>query len=127
MIKKLVLNEDHLKLINLIRFEDDGEDYGKLTLDKVNPYLLGGKLEDLAFALGKSESAIPCTDDNENGAAFPDDVEEYILSVHHYIVENLYDIEVLIHQMCLKGGITPGTYECVIGDDIWSKKNENVK
>ena len=53
MIKRLELTEDHLKLINLIRFEDDDEN-NKVSIDKVNPYILSGKLEDIAFALGLS-------------------------------------------------------------------------
>lgn len=122
MLKKITLTEDHLKLINLIRFVDEDDD--KIYVDKVNPYILSGKLEDIAFALGQSDKAIPNTSDDECGAAFPDEVEEYLLSVHHYILDNLYDIEVLIHQMVLKGGLTPGTYVSVVGDDIWKKESD---
>lgn len=121
MIKRLTLTEDHLKLINLIRFEDNDNE-NKISIDKVNPYILSGKLEDIAFALGLSHTAIPNTENDENGAAFPDDIEEYMLSVHHYIVDNLYDIEVLIHQMVLKGGITPGTYKCIDTEEIWERE-----
>lgn len=121
MIKKLVLTEDHLKLINLIRFDEDNE-RDCYTVSTINPYILSGKLEDIAFALGYADKAIPGTNEDENGAAFPDDVEEYLLSVHHYIVDNLYDIEVLIHQMVLKGGITPGTYKCVDTEEIWARE-----
>lgn len=124
MIKKITLTEDHLKLINLIRFEDD-EIHGKVSVDKINPYILSGKLEDIAFALGLSKHAIPNTSDDENGAAFPDDIEDYMLSVHHYILDNMYDIEVLIHQMVLKGGITPGTYKCIDTEEIWSKVEDD--
>lgn len=41
MIKRLTLTQDHLKLINLIRFEDD-YDNNKVSIDKVNPYILSG-------------------------------------------------------------------------------------
>ena len=78
MIKRLTLTEDHLKLINLIRFEDDYKN-NKVSIDKINPYILSGKLEDIAFALGLSHLAIPNTEDDENGAAFPDETEEYML------------------------------------------------
>ena len=123
MIKRLTLTEDHLKLINLIRFEDDYKN-NKVSIDKINPYILSGKLEDIAFALGLSNLAIPNTEDNENGAAFPDETEEYMLGVHHYILDNIYDIEVLIHQMVLKGGITPGTYKCIDTEEIWERDNK---
>ena len=123
MIKSLTLTEDNLKLINLIRFEDDYKN-NKVSIDKINPYILSGKLEDIAFALGLSHLAIPNTEDNENGAAFPDETEEYMLGVHHYILDNIYDIEVLIHQMVLKGGITPGTYKCIDTEEIWERDNK---
>ena len=122
MIKKITLTEDHLKLINLIRFEDD-ELNKKVVIDKINPYLLSGKLENIAFALGLNHLAIPNTNDSEYGAAFPDEIEKYMLDVHHYIVDNMYDIEVLIHQMVLKGGITPGTYKCIDSEEIWTKED----
>ena len=121
MIKRLTLTQDHLKLINLIRFEDD-YDNNKVSIDKVNPYILSGKLEDIAFALGLSHLSIPNTEEDENGAAFPDETEEYMLNVHHYIIDNIYDIEVLIHQMVLKGGITPGTYKCIDTEEIWERE-----
>ena len=123
MIKRLTLTEDHLKLINRIRFEDDYKN-NKVSIDKINPYILSGKLEDIAFVLGLSHLAIPNTEDNENGAAFPDETEEYMLDVHHYILDNIYDIEVLIHQMVLKGGITPGTYKCIDTEEIWERDNK---
>ena len=123
MIKRWTLTEDHLKLINLIRFEDDYKN-NKVSIDKINPYILSGKLEDIAFALGLSHLSIPNTEDDENGAAFPDETEEYMLGVHHYILDNIYDIEVLIHQMVLKGGITPGTYKCIDTEEIWERDNK---
>ena len=123
MIKRLTLTEDHLKLINLIRFEDDYKN-NKVSIDKINPYILSGKLEDIAFALGLSHLAIPNTEGDENGASFPDETEEYMLGVHHYILDNIYDIEVLIHQMVLKGGITPGTYKCIDTEEIWQRDNK---
>ena len=46
-----------------------------------------------------------------------------MLSVHHYIVDNIYDIEVLIHQMVLKGGIKPGKYKCIDTEEIWERED----
>ena len=122
MVKRITLNEDHLKLINLIRFQHD-EENNRIFVDKVYPYIIPGKLEDIAFALGLADKKIPGTEDDENGAAFPIGVEEYMLGIHHYIVENIYDIEVLIHQMVLKGGITPGTYKCIDYEEVWSRED----
>lgn len=123
MIKRLTLTQDHLKLINLIRFENDELNH-IVKIDKINPYILSGKLEDIAFALNLKDKAIPGTEDDADGAAFPDDVEEYMLSVHHYIIDNLYDIETLIHQMVWQGGIKPGTYKCLDHEEIWTKETD---
>lgn len=121
MIKRITLTEEHIKLISLIRFnEDDKND--SLYIDKFDPYTLSGRIEDLAMALGYMDQLIPGTEYDAEGAAFPDEVEEHLLEVHKYVVSNLYDIEVLIHQLSFRGGITPGTYKCVDTEEIWSKE-----
>lgn len=121
MIKKLTLTEDHIKLIRMIDFEEDFMQEG-LIIKKENPYILSGRLEDIAMVLGYSDKKIKGTEEDPEGAAFPDDVEEYLLSVHHYIVDNLYYIETLIHQMVFESVITPGTYKCVDTELIWTKE-----
>lgn len=121
MIKRLTLTEDHLKLIRLLDFQVD-ESTEDLILKKNDPYLLSGRLQDIALALGYMDKAIPGTEEDPEGAAFPDDIEEYLLGVHHYIVDNLYFLETLIHQMVLEGGITPGTYKCIDNELIWSRE-----
>ena len=129
MIKKLILTDEHLKLISLIRFgyvEGTAKDKKPIQgwlIDMENPYILLGRLSDLALVLGYSDQAIPGTDeDNIEGAALPDDVEEHLLEVHHYIVDNLCDIENLVHQSMLNGGLTPGTYRCIDDEGIWTKE-----
>ena len=82
MIKRLTLTQDHLKLINLIRFEDD-YDNNKVSIDKVNPYILSGKLEDIAFAIGLQNLAISNKEEDEKGAAFTDEKEEYMINVNY--------------------------------------------
>ena len=124
MIKRLTLTEDHIKLLSLIRFEDGeaGINNNTVFIDKINPYYLSGMLEDIALTLGYMDKAIPGTEEDAEGAAFPDDVENYLLSVHHYIVDNLVDVESLIHQFAFKGGLEPGTYKCIDTENIWSRE-----
>ena len=124
MIKRITLTEDHIKLLRLIRFEEGCSGNGAETvyIDKINPYYLSGMLEDIALVLGYMDKAIPGTEEDAEGAAFPDDVEDYLLSVHHYIVDNLIDIESLIHQFAFKGGLTAGTYKCIDVENIWNKE-----
>ena len=122
MIKRLTLTEEHILLLRLIKFEEN-ELNGDLTIMKDDPYILSGRLEDIAITLGYMDKAIPGTENDAEGAAFPDDVEEHLLSVHKYIVDNLMFIESLIHQMAFEGGITPGTYKCIDNELIWSKED----
>ena len=121
MIKRLTLTKDHLKLIRLIDFDID-ELTEDLVLKKNDPYSLSGRLEDIAMTLGYMDEVIPGTEYDAEGAAFPDKIEEYLLSVHHYIVDNLYLIESLVHQMVMEGGLTPGTYKCLDNELIWTKE-----
>lgn len=119
MIKRLTLTKEHITLIGVLNLKEDNN---KFYIEKEDPYMLGGRLEDLALILGYMDTAIPGTEDDAEGTAFPDDVEEHILGVHHYIVDNLHDIETLIHQFVFNGGLTPGTYKCIDTEEIWSKE-----
>lgn len=120
MIKRLTLTKEHIQLISLIKFEDDFK--GKFFIDKDDPYILPGRLQDIALTLGYMDKAIPGTEEDPEGMAFPDDVEEHLLSVHHYVIDNLMLIESLIHQIVFNGGIEPGTYKCIDTELIWEKE-----
>ena len=121
MIKRLTLTNEHITLIRLLNFQENDFD-STIVVNKKDPYMLGGRLEDLALALGYMNTAIPGTENDAEGAAFPDDVEEHILEVHHYVVDNLHDIETLIHQFVFSGGLTAGTYKCIDTEEIWEKE-----
>lgn len=131
MIKRLILTDEHLKLIRLIKFSQYAHKdiiKGVVTegwmVDKTNPYILSGRLSDLALVLGYSDKAIPGTDDVIEGSAFPDDIEEHLLEVHQYIVKNMCDIESLIHQMVMEGGLTAGTYKSIDEEGIWTRESD---
>lgn len=119
MIKRITLTEDHIKLISLLKFDED-EKNNFLVIDKYDPYMLSGRLEDIALALGVFDKMIPGTENDADGGAFPDDVEKYLLDTHHYVVDNLKDIESLIHQFVFKGGLSAGTYKCIDNEMIWA-------
>jgi hypothetical protein len=138
MILKLNLTEDHLKLIPLFFIKDEKVNelpdlYNKdnekpivrdcCRIDKDHMYCLGSHLlEDISIALGLRDKAIEATKESADGLAFPDDVEKYMLDVHNYIVDNLYNIETLIHQFVIKGGITPGVYKTKDCEMIWERE-----
>lgn len=115
----LNLTEEHLKLIPFIRINDN--DF-TLSIDKTRPFILSSSvLDDISLILGWQGLAIPSTQNDENGRAFPDEVEKKMLDIYHYLKDNMYYIETLVHQFVVQGGLTAGTYVCDDRENIWSK------
>jgi len=120
MIIKLDITEDILKLIPIIFIQTKGDD--EVTIDKKHLFCIGMHLmEDLAMALGIYDNAIKGTEDDPEGRAYNEKDTEYMLGLHKYIVDNLYYIEILIHQYAVKGGITVGTYKAKDNELIFKK------
>lgn len=116
----LNLTNDHLKLIPFILIKDENDD--NLEIDKnVMLRLQSSLLEDVSLILGLRDKAIPNTEFDAEGRAFPTEVEDYMFKVYNYVRENLYYIETLIHQFAISGGITEGAYECDSKELFWSK------
>jgi hypothetical protein len=122
MIKRITLTDEHIRLISFLHFEKDKK-RKELFIDLEDPYELSGRLQDIALVLGYRDKAIPGTESDPEGAAFPDEIEQHLLEVHHYVVDNLYYIESLIHQMFFKEPITPGTYKCIDTETVWEKES----
>lgn len=114
---KLNITEDIIKLIPFFNLQENDN---KICIDKSHMYLLGEHLmDDLGLILGKDKLADKASREDPDGKVFPQEIEEYMLGVHRYIVENLHLIESLIHQYVIMGGIKPGVYECNAKDMIW--------
>lgn len=120
MKKILNVTKDHLKLLSMALLENN-DDSITISKDKlmVNQSHL---LDDVSLVLGLRDKMIPNTEDSADGMAFPDDIEEYMVSTYKNVVEHLYDFETLLHQMILQGGIVEGIYECDSKDGIWFRK-----
>lgn len=119
VLKTITLSEDHLKLIPFLFLEEDDE---KVVLNKkVALSLQSHVLDDVSLILGMRDKAIPTTINDAEGIAFPDDVEEYLLKIYHDVTDNLLEIEEIIHQFVIKGGITSGTYSFSSADNMWHK------
>ncbi len=121
MLKKIVLTEDHIKLIPMFFIQEFNDNEIGVTREQL--FSLGNHLlEDMAIILGLTDKAIPNTKNDADGTAYDDETEQYMLDIFNYISENLFYIESLIHQTVCFGGLTPGTYKCKIEDLIWEKE-----
>lgn len=118
MIINLNLTEDHLKLVSflLIDNDDDTVKINKNELLKIQSHVL----DDVALILGLKDKAIQGTECDSDGAAYPQEIEDYILSTYNYVKDNLYYIETLLHQFVTEG-VKAGTYKANDADLIWEK------
>lgn len=118
--KTLNLTEDHLKLATYFHLVNEEKDV------KINKMIMLSEqshlLDDVSLILGLRDKAIPNTEEDADGRAFPDEIEQYMVETYRYVSENLFWIETLIHQMILKGGVQPGTYVCDDRVKIWEKE-----
>ena len=125
MIKRIEVTEDLLKVIPIIFLQEkNGFDNKTITIDSSHMYSIGfGLMEDLAMALGIYDRAIKGTEDDPEGKAFSEEDTNRILSLHKYIVDNLYYIEALIHQYVVKGGLEVGIYKTKDCEMIFEKES----
>lgn len=119
-IKTLNLTEDHLKLASFFLIEDKENEL--VINKKIMLTEQSHLLDDVSLILGLRDKMIPNTEEDANGMAFPDEIEQYMVDTYRYVSENMYWIELLIHQYILKGGLQVGTYSCNMKDKIWEKK-----
>ena len=123
---KITLTEDVLKLVSNIRFkeytkyeEDDQRDHIGYEIDLNSLYGGDFVLEDISFILGMYDRHIVDTEEDFDGPKFNEDDTKYMYELHDFVVDNLNNIEEILHQMIFKGGIKPGTYKCKDWQHIW--------
>ncbi len=123
---KVTLTEDMLQLIPNFAlmnwnfkqaYEEEGSDTVCLDMNG----LYGGSyvFEDMSRILGIYDHHIEGTEEDPLGVQFPKEDEDMMWEMHGYIVENLLNIEEIIHQFCVKGGVKPGTYTAKNNEHIW--------
>ena len=121
-ILHLNLTEDHLKLVRFLNIEDKDDDV--LTINKkVMLTMQSHILDDVAMILGLRDKAIKGTEEDADGRAYPDDVEQYMLDVYHYVSDNLYLIETLLHQFVFEG-VKVGEYRARDSELVWEYLGE---
>jgi hypothetical protein len=126
MIKRIEVTEDLLKVIPIIYLQENvrGIDDKEIKIDSNHLYNVGMHLlEDLSMALGIYGHAIKGTEDDPEGRAFNDEDTERMLSLHKYVVENLYYIETLIHQYAANGGLQVGVYKAKDNELLWTRED----
>lgn len=117
------LTEDHLKLIRNLNVQALTDE----TVGIVKDNLYGGtyKYEQMALILGLTDKAVPGTEeDMETGTLYEKEAQLYMMELDKYINENLLNIEEILHQFCLKGGLTVGKYVCKDYQHIWHRVEE---
>ena len=119
MILHLNLTEDHLKLVRFLNVEDKDDDFLKIN-KKIMLTMQTHILDDIAMILGLRDKAIKGTEEDADGAAYPDDVEKYMLDTYHYVSDNLYLIETLLHQHVFDG-VKPTHYRAKDSDLVWEE------
>ena len=126
MIIRIEITDDLLKLIPIIYIQKNIEwDYNE-TIIRTDRIFNGAGfhlLEDMAMALNIYDRRIKGTEDDPEGYAFNEEDTEYMLKLHRYVVDNIFYIELLIHQYVTKGGLQVGTYKCKDNELIFEKES----
>jgi hypothetical protein len=125
--KKLNVTEDHIKLLQGIKFEkfvfDNDTRNGRIGwgIDQYSPW--GGvyPIEQIALILGCWDKFIPGTEEDFDGRKFPQDLSNHFWDLYEDITENMeYYWDLLIYYTD-KGGLTPGTYKYNLRLKEWTK------
>lgn len=116
---KITLNEDHIKLIKNLWFQDFNS---KVGIDKFD--IFGGSRlwEDMARILGLNEHILVETTEDWDGAKFDKPTMERLRDLADFLDENLLSIEEILHQQC-DNGIKAGTYTCLDNVRIWKRED----
>jgi hypothetical protein len=124
---KIKLNEEHLKLIENIKFEkfvfDMDTRNGRYGWGIDQYSLFGGSyaLEDIALILGHWEEYIRGTENDPMGRHYPEELENHMWELYHYIWDNMEHIIRLVLYFNDKGGLTPGEYKFDTNKETWEK------
>lgn len=117
----VVFTEDIIKCVKLLkvqRFNDSQVGY-----DNYGLYPESHLFDFMAMILGLQDHRIPGTEENPLGAEYDEEATERMHNIDSYIVENLVNIEEILHQFC-DVGIKVGKYTCLAYQHIWKYEGE---
>lgn len=124
---KIKLTDEHLKLIENIKFEkfvfDMDTRNGRYGWGIDQYSLFGGSyaLEDIALILGHWDEYIRGTENDPMGRHYPEELENHMWELYHYIWDNMEHIIRLVFYFNDKGGLTPGEYKFDTNNETWKK------
>ena len=125
--KKITITEDHIKLLQAIKFESfifDGDSRnGRFAwgIDQYAPWGGNFPIEEIALILGHWGDAIPESIDDYDGRKFPVELQNKFHDLYDDITENMEFMFSLLIYYTDKGGLTPGTYKCNPRIKEWTK------
>ena len=117
VITRTVSGEEEISPIEVVNSQDVGDNlYGIDTYD-----LWGGTyiFEDMAYILGKMDRVIEGTLEDPDGPKFDEETTEYLHGLASFIIDNLSNIEEILHQFCTEGIRTDVVYTCKPNEHIW--------
>lgn len=117
---KLTFTDEHIQLIKNFRTRQMGDEY--FAIDTYD--MFGGTYlyEDMALILGCMDKVIPGTMEDADGPKFDNDTLNHFNELDSFIVENLQNIEDILHQFCTEGIQSGVTYWCNPTEGIWHKE-----
>lgn len=127
-IKRLKLTDEHLKLIENIKFEpfmfEANDKNGRFGWGIDQYSLFGGTyaMEDIALILGKWNEFIPGTESDPLGRRYPKEFEDHMWDLYQDIWFNMEYIIKAVLYYSNKGGLTPGTYKYNTEEQTWTKE-----
>jgi hypothetical protein len=116
-----------LKLIENIKFEkfvfDMDTRNGRYGWGIDQYSLFGGSyaLEDIALILGHWDEYIRGTENDPMGRHYPEELENHMWELYHYIWDNMEHIIRLVFYFNDKGGLAPGEYKFDTNNETWEK------
>ena len=100
------------------------QDYGGnlYGIDSFN--LWGGTYiyEDIAYIIGKMDHVLEETLEDPDGPKFDDETTQYMDELASFIIDNLVNIEEILHQFCTEGIQEGVVYTCKPNEHLWSKE-----
>ncbi len=126
-LKKLTVTDEHVKLLQAVKFESfvfDGDSRnGRFAwgVDQYGPWGGNFPIEDIALILGHWEDTIPGTENDWDGRKFPEELSMHFYDLYDDITENFEDYFKLLIFMTDKGGLTPGIYKRNPRKGEWTK------